>query len=228
LSDTEAPANEQDTPTPADDAPPANDADTEASQSDSTTDSTDWRKRYEDLQPAFTRVSQEASQLRQIIDAARQGDPEALEFLGLDLADTDDDEDFEDDPYEPISKAEFQEFLRQQQEQERQAQEQAAWEEAAEERFDEFVSKLGDDADEDYLNLVLSTAEPDEQGLPDFEGAHKRIQAFLEAQRQKWVESKRAPRLPGGAAPNKQPNLDDPNERREYLAQRLMMEAQGP
>ena len=124
MSDTEAPANEQDTPTPADDAPPANDADTEASQSDSTTDSTDWRKRYEDLQPAFTRVSQEASQLRQIIDAARQGDPEALEFLGLDLADTDDDEDldFEDD--EPISKAEFQEFLRQQQEQERQAQEQ--------------------------------------------------------------------------------------------------------
>lgn len=217
-----APDATQDTPTPTDDAPPDS-PDTDAVQSTDSTDSIDWEKRYSDLQPEYTRATQEASQYRRIIEAARQGDAEALEFLGLDLADTDDDDsDFDAD--EPISKAEFQDFLRQQQEQQELAAQEAEWEQRAEEHVDETLNKIDPEGkfDAEYIQFLLGAAEPNDEGLPDIESAHQRFEQFVEARRKEWVDTKRTFRAPGGASPSKQPNLDDPEERREYLAQQLL------
>ena len=94
---TQDPAIEQDTPaqdatqdTPEAEAPEQSEQQTQAE--------IDYEKRYQDLQPEYTRATQEAAQYRQIIELAQQGDPDALEILGLEAAD----EDTEDDGLPPI------------------------------------------------------------------------------------------------------------------------------
>src|SRR4051812_39650937 len=74
---------------------PSNDGTPAPESTDSqaqTQDTTNWQQRYENLQPEYTRASQEAAQYRQIVELAQRGDREALEFLGLDLADGEEDD----------------------------------------------------------------------------------------------------------------------------------------
>jgi len=208
----------EDTPqAPEEAAPDGTPADTQA------TDEPDWRDRYENLQPEYTRASQEAAQYRQIIDLARQGDPEALNALGLEAAETDtEDEPEYEDPDERISRVEQVLFERLQQEQKQQEEQQ--WIEEADKRItsqvDELQRKHGD-LSEDDVDYLIDLAPLDGDGYPDLVAAFERDTARLESKRQSWVKSKRAPQVQSGASASSQPDLDDNEQRREYMARRM-------
>ena len=191
---------------------------------DTATPEVNWEERYSNLQPEYTRATQEAAQYREIIDLARQGDPEALSLLGLDLAEEPqaDEEPEYVDPDERLSAME--QYLLQRAEQEQQAQQEQEWLAAAEQSVQEQVAQLEKehgDLSEDDVAYLLDLASIDENGMPDVVGAFERDQQRLDAKRQAWVKSKRAPQVRSGASASSQPNLDDPEERRDYLAQQL-------
>lgn len=184
-----------------------------------------WEERYANLQPEYTRATQEASELRQLIDLARQGDPEALEFLGWQPA-----EDEEDEPFDAADDddrlARLEEVVAQRLEQEAEAEQQQAFQEFVDTQLAEQLSVIenehGQLDDEDATFLIqMAQAMPDQNGVPDLIGAYALDADRLDAKRQGWVQSKRSPQAPSGASPSSQPNLDNPEERREYMAQRL-------
>lgn len=207
----------QDTPeAPEEAAPEGTPADTQAPE-------TNWEERYSNLQPEYTRVSQEAAQYRQIIDLARQGDPEALNALGLEPAETDTEEEPEyEDPDERIGRIEQVLYERMQQEQ--QQQEESAWLEAADKSVHEQIAALEKEhgtLTEEDVDYLIDLAPLDENGMPDITTAYQRDMARLEAKRQSWVKSKRAPQVQSGASASSQPDLDNPEARRDYMARRM-------
>jgi len=116
---TEAPAVDetQDTPTETAEDTPEVEAPEQSEQQ--TQEEVDYEKRYQDLQPEYTRATQEAAQYRQIIELAQQGDRDALELLGLEVEEQDTED---EDSDQPITRAEWQQY-QDQQAQERQADE---------------------------------------------------------------------------------------------------------
>ncbi len=226
----EAPAPEETQDTPqAPESGPVQDGTPAESPEDS--QGTNWQERYQNLQPEYTRATQEAAQLREIIDLVQQGDPETLQALGLDLADAEDDEaEFEDDPDARLDALE--QYLSQQAEAQAQAEEEAALQDAVEEhlagQLQELESKHGtlDDKLAERL-LQLAEALPDENGFPDLAAAYDEYKQWVEDERQNWVKSKRAPQVQSGSPSSHQPDLDDPEQRREYMAQ-LLRDAEAP
>lgn len=227
MTEEAAPAvEEQDTPTPD----PGEDDSQEGTPSESPEDSaapedTNYEERYKEAQAWGTRAAQEASQYRQIIDLARQGDPDALQYLGYEAP-----TDTEDDDGEDLSEAERLERLERTLAERTEAEEQARKEqelEEAENRFYEAeLSKLDpkDEWSEEYTRAVVGTAnqiEPDDDGLPNLEAAHKLLQEHFEAEFQARVKSKRSPQAPSGAGSSHQPDLDDDEQRRDYITRRL-------
>lgn len=201
-----------DTPTEEQAAP---DVDTRTESTDSTAQpDTNWEKRYTDLQPEYTRASQEAAQYRQIIELARSGDREAIEWLGLDLADEDEPEDeetpeFHDPRVDQLLAAE----------QERQ---QAAELDSLESYVDGEISKLAKEADldlsDDEIDLIFGALTPGENGNPDVARAFKKVTGVRDHIIKDYVAGKRrAPSAPSGSSPSHQPDLDDDKERRSWL-----------
>jgi hypothetical protein len=222
MPDEQVPRNE-DTPqapdeaasqeTPAEDAPEVN-----------------WQERYENLQPEYTRATQEAAQYRQVLELARQGDPEALDYLGLSIAEEDDaDEDDLEDFEDPNDKriAQLEQVIAEQLQGQEQAQQQEAFQEFVDDQLANQLATIEneygqlDDADAEFL-LELAQAMPDENGVPDLIRAYAVDQDRLDAKREGWVSSKRSPQAPSGASPSSQPDLDDKQQRRDYMAQKVM------
>jgi hypothetical protein len=218
----EAPAEKQDTP----DVPASESQ--EGTPAESTEDSpqapeTNWQDRYENLQPEYTRATQEASQYRQIIDLARQGDPEAIEALGLSLAEEDtEDEDEYADPDQRLDAME--QFLAQRLQEEEAQQEEERWIAEADKHVQAQVAELEKEHGklaEDEVAYLLDLSRADENGMPDLLDAYKRDTERLEGKRKSWVETKRTPQVQSGASASSQPDLDDPEQRREYIARRM-------
>lgn len=211
---------EQDTP----DAPDDGGSD-EGTPAESQPD--EWQERYEHLQPEYTRATQEAAQLRNVIELARQGDAEALEYLGWQAAeDESDDEEFDLDDDTPERLSAVEEYLAGQLEAqaqaEQEAQNEAVVDQSLEAQLAVIEQEYGQLADEDAAFLIqVALANPDEDGLPDLITAYAADADRLDAKRQEWVSSKRAPQAPSGASPSSQPNLDNDEERRDYMARRM-------
>jgi len=210
---------EQDTPTPT-----SEDGGTPAEATETPAAPEDYENRYKEAQAWGTRASQEAAEYRQLIDLARAGDKDALEFLGYAPADEETeekDEEFEteDDRLERLE----QQFAEQKQAAEQQAQEQRL-EEAAGRFYEVEFNRLDPDNEwsEEYRRLVAAVGDEylDSDGLPQLDEAHKALQEHTESEFKKRVESKRSPQAPKGASPSHTPDLDDPEQRRAYLAQR--------
>lgn len=217
----------EDTPdqTPGESGPQTGTPAAESDTDSNTPDDTDWRERYENLQPEYTRATQEAAQYRQIVDAARQGDPEAVAYLGFELPEEDSDDYYDEyrSPEDEIAelkqwKSEFEAGLEA-------AAEEAEYAELRERFVAEEIGRLDPKGEfsDDYKQMLEAQALrfEDDEGLPDFNAAHKSLQAYFEGERKRWVQSKRTPQVSSGASPSHQPDLDSDEERRAYIAQRL-------
>lgn len=189
---------------------------------------TDWQSRYDNLRPHADRVSQENAELRQLITSAQQGDHEAIERLGFALEEGEDEG--EDDYLEPDDRIDrlegiLAERLRLEAEQE-QDQEQRELENAhLIEQLAELETKHGEIADGDLEALLrLAESMPDEGGFPDLIAAHDYDSKRFEDRRKSWVSSKRTPQAPSGASATEKVDLNDPEQRREFMARRIAEE----
>ncbi len=180
--------------------------------------------RYKEAQAWGTRAAQEAAEWRNIVTLAQQGDREALDFLGYAPADEDEDTDDEDYETEQDRLDRIEQQLAEQQEQAQQAEQGARLEEAANRFYEVEFNRLDPDNEwtQEYRQLVAAVGDEylDDDGLPRLDEAHKVLQAHTESEFKKRVASKRGPQAPSGASPTHTPDLDDPEQRREYLARR--------
>lgn len=181
--------------------------------------------RYKEAQAWGTQAAQEAAQLRQVIDLARAGDPEALDYLGWAPPEQEEELLTQEEQLEQRLAALEQE--RQQEQEFYSAQQQEQEFEEAEQKFYQVeLNRLKlDTADDSYQNMVVGVAQSflDEDGLPDLEAAHKAIQEYTETSFKNRVKNKRnSPQAPSGASPVKEEDLDDDNTRREYLLNKMM------
>lgn len=219
-----APAPEQETPKPPESGP---DTGTPAEASDASPapdDNSD--KRIADFQRIATQAQQEAAQVRDLVTRAQQGDVEAAQALGFEFADTDEEEpeDEYEDPDDRLDRLE--QALTDRQAQEAQAKQEQDWLDAAESHVNDQRAALEkehgklDEEEFDYL-LRLGAVFANEDGYPDLAEAFRRDSQRFEAKRQGWVSSKRRPQAPSGASPSSQPDLDKPEDRRQWMAEQF-------
>jgi hypothetical protein len=185
-----------------------------------------YKERYDNQQPTLTRTQQEAAELRQIVEGARAGDPEAIRLLGLDFVeDTEEDDDEYIDPDDRIDRLE-------QQLAQREEMTQAETEEAQEmdwlaENLDTLEKKEGAELSDKEMEIVVGNALDNrlENGQPDLEGAYKALREVQADYQKSYVESKRAPRVPSGTAGTEKLDLSTDEKRQEAMLQ--IMQEQG-
>lgn len=190
---------------------------------DGGTSTVDYEKRYQDLRPQYDRTQSELDALRKQQEAIRN-DPEAqrqfLAELGYDLADDEPEvPEFNDD--DPVSALEQRLAAIEAKEQQAEQARQIA---AAEAHFNKAFERLGIPEDEhDAVIGMALTMPPGDDGMPPVEEAAKKIEAMWEARQKNWAASKKTGHSfsPNGQAATEQPNLDDPQERVAWMAQRL-------
>jgi hypothetical protein len=169
---------------------------------------------YNQMRAAFTQKTQtvaeqrrEIEQERQLLEDLRSDDPNvqsrALSALNLEL-ETEDEEpqdDYEyEDPYEPRF-AQIEQILVQQAEQAQQAEQEAAIDSYIEDSLGSLSTKTGVEFDDDEAETLIAQAfaNPNDEGLPDFDAAYDRLYVkVLGKQRQRWVQSKQAPQPGSG------------------------------
>lgn len=191
----------------------------------------DWEKRYNDLQPEYTRATQENADLRrqqELYDLmvstedadTRQQIAQQLGYVLDDDASTPPDD--EADPFaaydDRLARIEQSLTAREQAE--------ANAEQAAEVRVavDERLDQLGIDKDDQdwVLAYAINALPATPDGLPDIEQAHGVFQAREDARQKRWAQTKRAPHIaPHGQAATEVPNLDNRQQRWEYMERRL-------
>jgi hypothetical protein len=206
-----------------------------------------WEKRYQDLQPEYTRTTQqlrEYEERNRLYDLAMTAEDEdtrrqALEALGYEIPEAEDPEPAEyEDPYEELRSR--QERLEQQFQQDQQATREQIEGQLISELATERLTALGvPEADHDLVLAYAINALPPKQQppgspvrvLPDVEGAVEFFQA-REAERQKeWAKTKRAPYVAsGGSDATQAPQLppDANHEQRMEYAKRRLMEMESP
>lgn len=203
-------------------APPTEDTPTTADSPE-----VDWRKRYEDLQPDYTRKSQRLSELDRLLEGQDEDTFRTLmSQYGYEVADdgtidTDPEDTLdEEEPYDeaPAADPRVEKLLEWQ----------ARMEQAiGQQRFAEDLNKtLGgrevDDIGQEWIKARTAQTGDNPAALEKavnawFEREEKRLEAALQAHKQ----SKRAPHVPAaGKAATQVPDLDDPNARRQWMAQR--------
>jgi hypothetical protein len=223
---TQAPEETQDTPTP--DAQDTSTETPDAPDTDATEqERIDYEKRYNDLQPEYTRATQEAAQLRNIFALAQQGDEEAIELLRqyIPEQDTEDEADLE----EPMTQAQFQEYLAaQQQEQEAQQSEQAFMSDFAAD-LAEIEKKEGRSLTDWEKNVLFNDAQGQvaQTQTYDLEAPWNEISDYHKQVIEGYTKSKKqAPVAPLGSAGDQKIDLSDDDARQEYLAQVMQAEAE--
>lgn len=193
-----------------------------------------YEKRYNDLQPEYTRATQEAAQLRQEREMYRQlvtsTDPDtrrqAAEALGFELEAEPDGTQWDDDPVAQLQRelAELREQYSGDKQQQTQEQHLAHLETVTEQKLD----ALQVPADEGVRDWIVSRAvalAPDKNGYPDVAKAYEEFNALINAQKKDWAKTKHTHQFSAsGLEGNQAPKLHEmPRDQRdEYLARRLM------
>ena len=200
----------------------------------------DWAKRYADLQPEYTRTTQENAALRQreeLYDLlVSTDDPDTrrqvAERLGYQLAgEEDQSQSFEDtEPWEVYD----QRLAALEQQQATREQAEAEAERAREVRgvLDERLDQLPglDREDQDWVLAYAINALPvADDGYPDIGKAFEVFQERDNARQRKWAQTKRgAPHVPSnGQAATEVPNLDNRQDRIDYAVRRLQENEQA-
>lgn len=207
-----APATEQDTPAPA--APEEGTPAPEPTPDGGGEPDIDYKDRYENLRPEHTRATQEAAEFRRLTEAARKGDTDALDALGIPY-ETDEPDEFED-PDETLRR-EF-EALKNEHQTAKQQSEKAQFEEQEAEyianEIDALEKKAGVELDDDAVDFVIDRARANraENGAPNVEQAFKGFTSVLDTHQERYLKSKNdAPKAPvGGPGEEKfDPTNDD-------------------
>jgi hypothetical protein len=181
----------------------------------------DWQERYANLQPEYTRTTQELAQYRQLIDAARAGDPEALEFLGYAAEDDEEEDDDYTDPDERYEQR-FAELETRIQEKEAAEQEaelhmlEAAYVEQELEAIEDQEGNLSDE--EKGAIVALANQIRDDDGDPDVSTAYELLTNASKAAQQRYIKSKRAEKVEIGTAGSEKVKLDTEEDRANALA----------
>lgn len=204
------------TETPA----PAEDTQAESQQ-------VNWEERYQNLQPEFTRATQQLSELDR-----KLSNPETLRELlaeryGYEFEEEDENEDTPvyEDPYDEL-RSEI-ESLKSERQQEREQQEQARKQQETFKHIDSELEKVekehGEltDVEADWIgNRALSR--PDSSGKPDVQGAYAEFSQLISEKRKAWSSGKKSVPAPGsGGAAVEKIDKGDPKQRREYMTQRF-------
>lgn len=184
---------------------------------------TDWQKRYTDLQPEYTRATQEAAQYRQAVEALSSDDPElraqAAEFLGVE---------FDEPEQEPLD--EYDELKRELQElkswrdQETQARQTASQREAEIEYMDQQFDSLERSEKRDFTDkeveavAKLAQQTRDDEGRPDVDGAYKFLLEYVDEATPRRVASKKAAQVQTGRAGEKKFDFHNKEERANRMA----------
>jgi hypothetical protein len=182
---------------------------------------------YKRLQADYTRKRQGDSQrVRELEEAVTR----LSQAIPQDDDDADDEYDFDEDEYvDPEDRLDrIEQSLVARQEQERAL----ALQEAEEEYVANQISDLEDRTDQEFseqeteilFNLATSDAFRAEDGEPGIEAAYDLFEQIQKDAREKYVSSKKAPRIPSGQAAEKQYNLDTPEGRRDFMAATLQAE----
>jgi hypothetical protein len=188
---------------------------------------TNWEKRYSDLQPAYTKASQEAAELRSWKESLLS-DPDTqrqlLEELGYELGDDESIEPAEEpDPITALHKdVETLKMAKLEMEQAAQVK----WvEENVEQRLKAIGDQRGTPLSDIERKFVIATAVSSfpagDDGLPQIDAAWKDYQVALDEQKKQWIESKHAPTPPSGVAVSDMPDLDNEQDRINHMVARL-------
>lgn len=225
----ETPEETQDTSTTEQEAAPTSDGGTPAPESTDgsqaqTQDEVNWQQRATDAQAWGTRVSQENAELRQYYDTlarAQQGDADAQRqiaaMLEWEIEGAGDDTEEED---QPLEDPRFTAYLQEQDHQKAL--------DSLESDVEGKIEKLAKDADlsfEDkeheavFTNAVFAHLTPGPDGrTPDVEGAFKTVTGLMDIAVNRVTSRKRGAVLaPSGSSPSHQPDLDDPEQRRDEM-----------
>jgi len=190
----------------------------------------DWQDRYQHLQPEYTRVTQENATLREQVEYAHSllssDDPDtrraAAEALGYVL---------EDEPQPGVNEDPLEQFgerlgrIEESLTQRQQDAEDEAYAEQVRAVVDERLSGLGiPEDDQDWVLAYAINALPiTEEGLPDIQQAFRVFQARETERQRAWAQSKQAPHFsPHGQPATEVPNLDNRQERQDWMTRRLM------
>jgi hypothetical protein len=180
------------------------------------------------LRPEFDRNQQRLSNYEQLVDHLQDPEhqAEALEALGLQLADEEDDEydwDDENDPDERVDRIES--YLEQEAELRAMAAQEDAMLDAVEDRVEALQKEHGDFSDEELETIFgIAEANPDDDGIPDVKYAYELLTKVSDARREKYLESKKGTKPPVGQAAGDNVDLDDEDGRVKALADMLEAE----
>lgn len=190
----------------------------------------DWQKRYTDLQSEYTRTTQEIAdhrRERELYDMLVSTDDadtrrRVAEQLGYTLEAETPDEFDPDNPFsayeDRIGKLEAALSSRDQREAE------DAYAQQVRLVCDERLDSLGiDKDDQDWVLAYAINALPvGNDGMPDIAQAHAVFNAREDARQKRWATTKRqAPRIsPNGQTATEVPNLDDRQQRVDWMTQR--------
>lgn len=183
-------------------------------------DSTDWQKRYTDLQATFTQTSQEASELRQyreLVEQLQDDNPEvaahAAEQLGLSYVNDDNTPTDNDDPQAALMQRleRIENWLGSQNEQEALEAMQEEDSGLMDSALGNLETQLGRELTREEVELMVGNAlvNRTEEGLPGIEEAIRLYTAIENTSQQRWSKSKRVSTPTQGREGEELPNLDE-------------------
>lgn len=189
-------------------------------QIDWDSDDNPYRKRYEDLRPVYDQTQNIVAALQ---DPNRQA--EVLRHFGIELEDV---EEPEFDPEEPLTRAEFEKFLSENQEAQQayEAQEQALDQDAefASETIAALEKEHGKFSEKELdALLTLAVQMRDEEGNLGLKQAHSLLNETFEERQKRYLESKKGSQVPVGEAGEVKIDIADDEARTQTLA--AMLEA---
>ena len=189
----------------------------------------DYEQRYNDLRSEFDRRNQDYSQAEQLQAAlSGQAGPEAQEQVlaayGIELEGDEPDVEF-DEPYDADARIDrLEQTIEEQQAYAELAEVQEAEQDFLVDGIEALEQRAGREFSDQELAALTSIARSNrsETGVPDLALAYDHL-TELEADRQQaWIESKRTGRVPGaGMAAEKAVDLDDPEKRVQFIADRM-------
>jgi hypothetical protein len=173
----------------------------------------DYRSRYENLLPEFTRKSQRLAELEAL---QNQEEPQY-----------EDDGQYEEEyEYESLSPADIQRLVRQETEaalsqrerQQADVQAEIAFVNSEIDTLERELQEEFSDAEWDYLGRTSETLR-DESGRPDVRRAYEQLNGILEDRKQKWVSGKptRQAKPASGPGAAEVVDLDDSEARAEFI-----------
>lgn len=195
-----------------------------------TADATNWQEQYQQLQPEYTRATQEAASLRSTIDSIKT-DPEAqrefLRELGYELDEPDDEDDeLEPDELAAVRReiAQLQEQVSQQSNQRQQAELETHFDQAFARFGEERGKKLTDREKNAVFSVAMSMAmAKGDNGPPPVEEAWREIEALWEDRQKEWAGSKQPSYRvsPNGKDAEQKPDLSTDEGKTAHILRRM-------